>query len=107
METQNFVKVAEVGDIGSGEAKRVEVDGEEIALFNVDGNYYAISDVCTHEEASLSEGCLQGEIVSCPRHGARFNIRTGQVLSLPAILSVAAYRVRVEGSDILLSLPED
>ncbi len=107
MEIQNFVKVAEVGDIGSGEAKRVEVDGEEIALFNVDGNYYAIGDVCTHEEASLSEGYLQGEVISCPRHGARFNIRTGQVLSLPAILSVAAYPVRVEGSDILLSLPED
>lgn len=102
-----FMKTVKIGEIEPGKAMRVEIEGERIALFNVDGSYYAISDVCTHEEASLSEGSLQGEIVSCPRHGARFNVRTGQVLSLPAILPVAIYPVRVEGSDILISLPEE
>ena len=102
-----FVRTAKIGEIEPGKAMRVEIEGERIALFNVDGSYYAISDVCTHEEASLSEGSLQGEIVSCPRHGARFNVRTGQVLSLPAILPIATYPVRVEGSDILISLPEE
>lgn len=104
---ENFVKVAKIGEIEPGKARRVEITGERIALFNVDGNYYAISDVCTHEEASLSEGILQGEVVSCPRHGARFNVRTGQVLSLPAILPVATYPVKVEGKDILVSVPEE
>lgn len=104
---EKFVKAGEIGEIEPGKAKQVEIEGERIALFNVDGNYFAISDVCTHEEASLSKGTLQGEVVSCPRHGARFNVRTGQVLSLPAILPVATYPVRLEGSDILISVPEE
>lgn len=104
---ERFVKAAKIGEIEPGKAKRVEIEGERIALFNVDGKYYGISDICTHEEASLSEGALQGEVISCPRHGARFNVRTGQVLSLPAILPVATYPVKVEGADILVSVPEE
>src|SRR5689334_10953687 len=95
-----FVKVATTDEIPVGSAKLVEVDGEYIALFHVDGNFYATNDICTHEEASLSEGDLEGEVVECPHHGARFNVRTGAVLSLPATQPVQTYPVRVTADDV-------
>ncbi len=96
----HWVRVASADEIPAGEGKYVEVDGEPIALFHVDGQFYAISDTCTHEEASLSEGELDGEIVECALHGARFNVRTGQVVSLPAVVNVQTYPVRVVGNDV-------
>jgi 3-phenylpropionate/trans-cinnamate dioxygenase ferredoxin subunit len=95
-----FVRVASANEIPVGSGKFVDVDGEPIAIFHVDGTFYATSDVCTHEEASLSEGELEGEIVECPLHGARFNVRTGQVKALPAVVNVKTYPVRVVGSDV-------
>ena len=90
-----FVRVASTGDVPVGEAKYVDVDGEPIAVFHVGEHYYATSDVCTHEEASLSEGDLDGELIECPLHGARFNVRTGEVKSLPAVVRLKTYPVRV------------
>jgi 3-phenylpropionate/trans-cinnamate dioxygenase ferredoxin subunit len=78
----------------------VDVDGEPIAIFHVGGHFYATTDVCSHEEASLSEGELEGEIVECPLHGARFNVRTGEVKALPATVPIKTYPVRVVGQDI-------
>jgi len=98
-----FVRVARVSDIPPGSVTRVEVAGHLIALANVDGQFYAIDDTCTHEEASLSEGGLSSEVVVCPKHGSRFHVRTGRVLSLPAVRSVAVYPVRVEGAEVLVS----
>ncbi len=98
-----YVKVATVGDLSPGEAMRVEVNDEEVALFNVDGTYYAIGDVCTHAGGPLSDGELEGEEVECPWHGARYNVRTGEVLSPPAPKGVKSYSVKVEGDDILIS----
>ncbi len=71
-----FVKVATVGEIEPGRAKRVEVGEEPIAVFNLDGEYYAIGDTCSHEEASLSEGDIFGDCVECPLHGAEFDLKT-------------------------------
>ncbi|MBI3947177.1 MAG: non-heme iron oxygenase ferredoxin subunit [Armatimonadetes bacterium] len=99
----DFVKVAAVNEIAAGEAKRVEVGGERVALFNVAGEFYAISDVCSHAEASLSEGFVEEDVVECPLHGARFNVRTGKNLSLPALFPVARYEVRLSGEDILVA----
>jgi 3-phenylpropionate/trans-cinnamate dioxygenase ferredoxin subunit len=90
-----FVRVANTEEIPVGSSKYVDVDGEPIALFHVDGNYYATCDVCTHEEASLSEGDLEGEVIECPLHGARFNVRTGEVKALPAVVRLKTYPVRV------------
>lgn len=100
-----FVKVANTADLPPGTSLCVTVDGRKIALFNLDGSYYAIDDTCSHADASLSEGEIDGHCVLCPRHGARFDIRTGQALSLPAWAPVDTYEVRVEEENILISLP--
>lgn len=95
-----WVRVAGTDEVPVGEGKYFDVDGAPIAVFHVDGNFYAISDVCTHEESSLAEGELDGDVVECALHGAQFNVRTGQVLALPAVVPVQTYPLRVVGSDI-------
>ncbi len=77
----DFVKVATTGEIAPGQGKIVEVQGKEIALFNVGGEYFAIDNMCTHEEASLADGEISGFEVTCPLHGAKFDVRSGQSLA--------------------------
>ncbi len=98
-----FVKVAAVGEIAPGRAKRIEVGEEAIAVFNLDGAYYAIGDTCSHEEASLSEGDVFGDCVECPLHGAEFDLATGRPRTLPAVVPVPTYAVKVEGDEVLVS----
>ncbi len=97
-----LVKVASIGQIPPGKALRVEIGEEPVAIFNVDGELYAIGDTCSHEEASLSEGDVFGTCVECPLHGAEFDLKTGRPRTLPAITPVATYAVKVEGDDVLL-----
>src|SRR5215472_15556018 len=99
-----FVKVARVDQIAPGAAKAVEAGGRKIALFNIDGTFYAIDDTCTHRGGPLSEGMLIGEEVTCPWHGAVFDVRSGAVLGPPAPRDVVHYAVRVEGGDIEVEL---
>jgi 3-phenylpropionate/trans-cinnamate dioxygenase ferredoxin subunit len=99
-----FVKVAEASSLPAGQRTIVEIEGIFIALFNVDGKFYAIEDICTHDDGPLAEGELDGFEIECPRHGARFDIRDGRVLSFPAITPVTHYEVKVEGNDILLAI---
>ena len=95
-----FVKVAKSDEIQSDQGKMVEVDGKKIALFNVDGAFYAIDDTCTHRGGPLSEGKLNGREVTCPWHGAVFDVTTAGVLRPPAPRGVSRSNVRVEGGDI-------
>jgi nitrite reductase (NADH) small subunit len=95
-----FVKVATTCAIAPGEGKLVDAAGKKIALFNVDGTFYAIDETCTHRGGPLSEGMLMGIEVTCPWHGAVFDVRTGSVLGPPAPKGVARYNVRVEGEGI-------
>ena len=95
-----FVTVAKVGEFPEGGVKVVRVGDQSVAVFHVDGAYYAMDDVCTHDGGPLAEGFLEGDTIECPRHGARFNVKTGAVLSLPAVVPVPTYEVRVEGDDI-------
>ena len=95
-----FVKVATTGDLAPGQGKMVEVNGTEIALFNLQGNFYAINNTCPHRGGPLSEGEIEGEQVTCPWHGAIFNIKSGEVLGPPAPKGVARYNVRLAGRDI-------
>ena len=95
-----FVTVARVGEIPEGGVKVVRMDDQAIAVFHVGGAYYALDDVCTHDGGPLAEGPIEGCVVECPRHGARFDIRTGAVLSLPATVPVPKYTVRIEGDEI-------
>ena len=95
-------RVGSTSDLASGESRCVRIGDEAIALFNCDGTYYATDDTCTHEEASLSDGWLDGTEISCPLHGAVFDVTTGAVLCLPAIRPLRTYPVRVEGDDIFV-----
>ena len=95
-----FVKVASTNEIAPGQARLVNVRGKEFALFNIEGNFFALENACTHEEGPLAEGDIEGHEVTCPWHGARFDIRTGGVLCAPAYDDVARYNVRVTGTDI-------
>lgn len=99
-----FVTVAKTTEIPPGERDVFEIQGLYIAVFNVGGTYYAIEDVCTHDDGPLAEGDLHGFEIECPRHGARFDIRTGKALSLPAVVDVSWYPVRIEGDDIQVEI---
>src|ERR1700681_280690 len=99
-----FVKVAKTGDIAPGEAKAVDIGAKRIAIFNIEGTYHAIDDTCTHRGGPLSEGMVVGNAVTCPWHGAVFDVISGRVLGLPAPRSVAIYEVRIDGDDIELEL---
>jgi 3-phenylpropionate/trans-cinnamate dioxygenase ferredoxin subunit len=96
------VKIANRSDVPPGGKMLVEVDGRAIALFNVDGTFYAIDDVCTHDGGPLAEGDLQGCEIECPRHGARFDVRTGEALSMPAFEPVATHEIYTDGSDVFI-----
>ncbi len=97
-----FRAVARVGEIGPGEVKRVEIGSEEIGIYNLGGEYYALSDVCSHAYARLSEGEVYPDegTVECPLHGAEFDIRTGKNRSFPAVSPVSTYELRVNGEEI-------
>ena len=100
LQARGFVTVAAVGEIPPGGSKVVRLDDQEIAIFNLAGSYYALDDVCTHDGGPLAEGIIEGHVIECPRHGARFDIRTGAVLAMPATLPVPTYAVRVQGEEI-------
>ena len=104
-----FEKVAETAEINSGQVKAVKFGAEEVLLTNINGVYYAIGNVCTHEGGNLSKGTLQGNIVTCPKHKAQFDVTTGKVVSPPKVLflhpkinNIPKYQVKVEGTAILL-----
>ena len=99
-----FVKVASRAELPSGSKKLVEVDGRAIAVFHCEGAFYAIDDVCTHDGGPLAEGELFGCEIECPRHGARFDVRTGRPLCMPAIEPVATHATEVRGEDVYVSV---
>jgi nitrite reductase/ring-hydroxylating ferredoxin subunit len=95
-----YVRVAKTSDIPMGAGICVEPQGTSVALFNINGQFYAIGNICTHRGGPLSEGFVEGETVACPWHGARFNISTGEVCGPPAPIGVPRYNVRVEGDEV-------
>ena len=99
-----MVKVAQTDELSPGSGKVVAADGRSIALFNVEGTFYAIDNTCTHRGGPLGEGELNGESVTCPWHGANFNVKTGAVTHPPAGTGVRSFVVKVEGSDVLVEL---
>ena len=96
----DYVKVAKTNEIEPGQARLVDVMGKRIALFNVDGQFFAVDNTCTHKGGPLAEGEISGHEVTCPWHGATFDVRTGEVVALPAQRGIARYGVRVTGIDI-------
>jgi nitrite reductase/ring-hydroxylating ferredoxin subunit len=98
----DWKEVCEAAAVVPGEGLRIEIGDEPIALWNVEGSYYATQDSCTHEETSLSEGDLWGDVVECPLHGAQFDVTNGEVLSLPAVLPLKTYPVKVEDGKLYI-----
>jgi nitrite reductase/ring-hydroxylating ferredoxin subunit len=99
--------VARLGEVAPGEAVRVAAAGRAIALFNLDGAYFATDDTCTHARASLADGYVEGEIVECPLHFGRFEIRTGKACGAPCTVDLATYPVRVEGEAVCVGIVGD
>ncbi|MGC1951215.1 MAG: non-heme iron oxygenase ferredoxin subunit [Gammaproteobacteria bacterium] len=91
-----WVDVAPTNDFPPGTSRRVEIDDVTVAVFNLDGEFYAIEDVCTHDYSPLEGGNVEGGEIICPRHGARFDIKTGEALSAPAYEPLPTFPVRVE-----------
>lgn len=96
----NWVRVAHIDEIQPGDRLITEVEGFYIAVFNVDDEFFCIEDVCTHDGGPVAEGELDGYAIECPRHGARFDIRTGRVLSFPAVVPVPTYPVKIEADAV-------
>ncbi len=99
-----FLIAAKTDDIPSGQGKTVFVGGKQIAVFNLDGAFYAIRDACTHQGAPLSGGHVSGQSVTCSWHGAKFDITTGQALSRVAFTPVPCYKVRIAGEDLEIEI---
>ena len=99
-----FVKAIAKADLTAGHGVMVELQGKKIAIFNVDETFYAVDDTCTHVGGPLSEGELEGASVTCPLHGATFDVKTGGVNGPPASDDVRSYEVRIEGEDVLVNV---
>lgn len=98
----DWIIVAEADAVKPGEVRVVDVDGTAIAVFNVAGEFFALEDVCTHDGGQLTGGCIEGGEVVCPRHGARFSIRSGEALTPPAYEPTAVFPIRVEDGNVLV-----
>ncbi len=100
----DLIEVAKVGDLDSGQAILVEADGKEIALFNCNGEYYAVDNECTHVGGPLCDGELSGTTVTCPWHGAEFDLKSGEALAPPAEENVKTYKVYVDEDIIRIEI---
>jgi 3-phenylpropionate/trans-cinnamate dioxygenase ferredoxin component len=101
-----FIEIAPVDDLPSGERMFLEIGDEPIVIFNIAGNFYAIGDVCTHDGGPLGDGEMDGHQVICPRHGARFDVRDGKALTMPAVVDAPSFPVEVQDGMIFLGVPK-
>ncbi|MBN2469245.1 MAG: non-heme iron oxygenase ferredoxin subunit [Anaerolineae bacterium] len=102
-----WIAVAKAADLGPGDREVYDIEGYWIAVFNVDGSYYAFEDACTHDDGPLAEGELYGFEIECPRHGARFDIRTGAALTPPAVKPTRRFDVRVQDDEVQILFAEE
>jgi 3-phenylpropionate/trans-cinnamate dioxygenase ferredoxin subunit len=98
----DWIKVGTCAELGPGVWRVVDVDGAQVAVVNVDGEYFAIEDVCTHDGGELTGGTLCGYEIECPRHGARFDLRTGAALCAPAYEPTAVFPINIEGGAVFV-----
>lgn len=101
----DFVPVAAEGDLPNGQRLFVDIDDLSIVVFNIADTYFAIGDICSHDNGPVGEGEVEGNEIICPRHGARFDIRTGRAVTLPAVIDIPAYPVRVNEGQIEVGVP--
>ena len=99
-----LVAVAKASEIPVGAFKPVEALGKRLLVCHIASGFYAVDDTCTHDDGPLADGWLEGEAIECPRHGARFDVRTGKVLCLPAAIGIRSYPVTVEGDEVKVNI---
>ena len=100
----DFHKIASAEEVPPGEVKQYRVEDRPVALCNVNGEFHALEDICTHQFAYLSEGGLEGDKIKCPLHGASFDVNTGQPKSLPAVKPVPIHEVKVEDGNVYVAM---
>jgi 3-phenylpropionate/trans-cinnamate dioxygenase ferredoxin subunit len=100
-----YISVGSVEELKEGERLFIEIDGKPVVILNISGNYYAVADVCSHDDGPVGEGNLDGYEIICPRHGARFDLRTGKVLAFPAFVDIPVYPIRLVGDKIEIGIP--
>jgi 3-phenylpropionate/trans-cinnamate dioxygenase ferredoxin subunit len=102
-----FYRVCKTSDVPDPGQAVFEVDDRFIVMIHLDGQFYALDDACTHDGGPLGEGILEGFQIICPRHGARFDVRTGQAMSMPAVHGTTSHEVKVEGNDVFVKIKEE
>lgn len=102
-----FSEIAPASELPNGERLYLEIDGRAIVIFNIAGQLFAIGDICTHDDGPLGDGDLEGFNIVCPRHGAEFDVRTGKVMQMPAVVDIPAYPVRVVDGMIQVGIPKE
>lgn len=101
-----YIEIAPASELPNGERLFVDLGDKPIVIFNIAGQYYAIGDVCTHDDGALGDGLIEGNNVVCPRHGAEFDIRTGQAVQMPAVVDIPAYPVEVRDGILFVGIPK-
>ena len=108
MTSTRWIRVGRLDDLSPGQVRTLDAEDQPVAVCRAtDGQVYAVEDVCTHDDGPLGEGQLDGFQIECPWHGARFDIRTGQVLCMPAVVDIRTFPVRVEDGEIFVGLEEE
>ena len=102
-----FVEIAPASELPNGERLFVDVADKPIVILNIAGKFFALGDVCTHDEGPLGDGVIEGDHVVCPRHGGEFDVSTGKAVQLPAVVDIPAYPVQVRDGNIFIGLPKE
>ncbi len=102
-----FVEIAPASELPNGERLFVDLGDKPIVIFNIAGQYFAIGDVCTHDDGPLGDGVIEGDNIVCPRHGAEFDVRTGKAMAMPAVIDIPAYPVKVVDGTIFIGMPKE
>ena len=102
-----FLEIAPASELPNGERLFVELGDKPIVIFNIAGQFFAIGDVCSHDDGPLGDGVIEGNNVVCPRHGAEFDVRTGKAMTMPAVIDIPAYPVKIREGTIFVGIPKE
>lgn len=103
----DFVSIGSIDSVNTGERVFVTIDDRSIVVFGIAGEIFAIADICSHDDGPIGDGEIAEYEISCPRHGAKFDIRTGKAITLPAIIDIPAYPVRIRNGEIEIGIPRE
>ena len=103
----DYIEIAPAFELPNGQRLFVDVGERPIVIFNIAGQFFAIGDVCTHDDGPLGDGTIEGFHIVCPRHGAEFDVRTGKVTQMPAVVDIPAYPVQVRDGNIFIGIPKE